>query len=851
MLLLTLLACDGEPAKPPVPNAVCDPITAQADAPPLTAGAPQAGAAEAFLDLPVGTPLSGYTARCSCFGNAAKVDYRKSAYVTKFNVSAGVQTRIPVKAFWIYNGDQDLVILKIDVIYSFDGLVEEMERRLTAATGRNMDGKVVVTTSHSHASYGDFSDQVTYYLGSDRFNYEIFTRMADSAETTAMEAFSELVPARIGVSYQKDWDPENKVYHDRRGDNDTLQFFDDIPAGSYKDPYLAMVRMDTLDGEPIGVMFSTGLHGTSLDGDSAMISIDAPGFLETVFQERFDQPVVVALLQSGAGDASPGGSDDGYARLETVGEYAADALEALWEATPTSADPLTLETVSRSVPETHGDIRVTRNGTVDLYYTPYTEGLEPDEKIYDTDGSILSPIDEFNTLYGGAFCGEDPAYLPGYAPSQTFPYVNCVDVEMMIQVIGGFFALTEEEAALPILESRKAAITAARIGPVAILGADGTTTSDDVLMGFFPGETTAMYTEQFRRRAKTELGYDYTLPIGYSQDHEGYLLIPEDWLTGGYEIDINIWGPLQGEHIMEQLLVMADELLTTEVVEHPDPCGQYATTDYGAQILPEIAPDITPEAGTLLEVSPEYLWTPLLTEEEIEAAVVPDLTIPAQVPRVQGLLQMAWIGGDPGVDFPVLSLEYEGVGGWAPVFDVSGRRVEGGPDFLMSWTPDPQYPLEDAQTHYWWAAWQGVGHVVDRAGLPLGNYRMVAEGKTWQGGETTWPWTTSDYRVESSTFELVPGALTLTASGADLYVSLVAPGRGYRLIGLGGSSTGDNPLPDHLAWVTLTDRDGVETTSEMTGSASEYQTLLSGVLTGDLASVTVEDRYGNSGTLSF
>mgnify|MGYP003340722714 CR=1 FL=1 len=156
MLLLTLYACQPEPKESPPPDETCDPVAAQADAPEIAPGAPQVGAAEAVLELPVGTPLSGYTSRCDCFGNSGDADRRDSAYTYSFAASAGVQSPVPVKAFWITNGDQDLVILKVDVIYSFDGLVEEMERRLTAATGIDMDGKVVDRKStrlnYSHSS---------------------------------------------------------------------------------------------------------------------------------------------------------------------------------------------------------------------------------------------------------------------------------------------------------------------------------------------------------------------------------------------------------------------------------------------------------------------------------------------------------------------------------------------------------------------------------------------------------------------------------------------------------------------------------------------------------------------------
>ncbi len=864
-LLLPLLSCTPDPVPDPVPD-VCDPVAAQANAPAIVPGAPLAAAAERWMELPIGTPLSGYTGRCDCFGGDGDADRRDSAYTYEFAASAGVQTPIPVKAFWLSNGDQDLVIIKIDLIYSFDGLVEEMEDRLSAATGKNLDGKVVVTTNHSHASHGAYSDQITFYLGSDRFNFEIFTRMASLAEATAMDAYDGLQPAKIGVGYAKDWDPDDRVYHDRRGDNDATQFFPDIPAGRYKDPNLTMIRLDSLADEPIGVLFNFGIHGTILDGDNPMISIEAPGHVEQVFEERFDTPVVVALLQGAAGDASPSGSDDGYARMETVGEEAADALEALWASIPTASDPISLETTSRSIDQTHDAIHITRGGTVDLRYTPFVDDddFEPDNIIYADEvwadgvlvshGALLSPLDEFNLANGGAFCGEDPAYLPGFAPADVFPYVNCVDVTKMLAVIKGFFDLTDLEAPLPIPESERAGFTAARFGPVPIRGADGQATTDEFFIGFFPGETTATYTEQFRRRAAAELGFEHAMAVGYSQDHEGYLLIPEDWLTGGYEIDINVWGPLQGEHIMERLLETSADVLTTDVVEHPDPCGEYQPTDYeqyGAWTLPPLAPEISPEAGTLLTTPPDYLWTPIYTEDERDAGIQPDLAIPPTVPRVQGLVQMAWIGGDPGVDYPDVTLERQDAGGaWETVLTTSGRPVSRGPDILLAHTPAPLLTHDLAQTHTYWASWQAVGHVDDRAGLPVGTYRLHVTGHTYEGANATWPWDTGEYTVDSAPFEVVPATLTLSVSGADLTATLLGPDHGYRLIGMEGNYRGNNPLPTDMARVTATFADGTTTALDHVGTRASGVTTLVGAVPDGAVALTVADIYGNVGTLT-
>jgi len=852
LLLLALVGCPS-PQKDDdsVAPAACDPTAPQPDAPAIRQGAPQAGVAEAVLQLPVGTPLSGYTGRCDCFGGDGDVDARDSVYAEKFASSAGIQTAPVLKAFWLSNGDQDFVILKVALIYPFDGLVKEVEARLSEATGRNLKGKVVLTTNHSHSSYGDFSNTPTYFLGSDKFNLEVYERFVEQTTEVALAAWTDLQPVKLGVGFARDWDPQDRVYRDRRGDNDGTQFFDDIPVGGHKTPYLSMIRIDTLDDAPVGVLFDFGIHGTSLDGDNAMVSTDAPGLLDTVFEERFGAGVVVAHIQGAGGDISPAGSDQGYANLETVGEYADDALWELYSGIPTSADPIWLEGAGRSVSQLRDDIRVTRGGTTDMYYVPYDEDLVPDNIVYDENGDIIPAIDEFNVPYGAAFCGEDPAYLPGFAPSEAFPYVNCVELSKMVGIIGAFFDLTAEQIALPLPEATKATLAALRFGPVPILDEDGSTTTDDVFMGFFVGEPTTYFEEQFKRRAAAELGYEHAILVGYSQDEEGYLLLPEDWLLGGYEASINQWGPLQAEHLMERLFVMADEVLSTpEVAEDSDPCGVYHIPTYLEWELPTAAPDVTPEAGTRLDVATEYIYSPLYSLDELEAGALPNLTLPAELPRVQGVAELAWLGGDAGVDWPLVTLQRMEGGSWVDATTATGRVITGGPDILVTHTPDPLLPTADVQQHTWYAAWQAVGHVDDRAGLPLGTYRLHVEGQHYVGSETTWPWSTASYTVDSEPFELVAGSLTLTAGGAGLTASIDAPARGYRLVDLAGHSQGQNPLPEHLATVTREYEDGRSEVEEQVGVASGRTTSLAVDLAEvGLVRVRVADLHGNEGVL--
>jgi neutral ceramidase len=812
----------------------------------LTAGAPQAGAAEGNLDLPVGAPMGGYSSRCDYLGGDGEVDKRQSAYVNSFSPTVGIQTAARGKVLWLSNGDQDLVVYQIDAIYSFSGLVEALEDRLEAATGRALDGRVVVATSHTHHAPANFSRDLHFFLGGDRYNEEIFQRLVGSMEALGLDAFAGLQPAAIGVGVATDWDPDDRVYRDRRGENDALAVWDDAPPGMGKDPTLWLLRVDTAAGDPLAVFYDFGIHGTVLDGDNPLVSGDATNGVETVLAEAFDTPVVVAHLQGAGGDASPAGDEvdrPAYARLEALGEAAVDGIMALWEATPTSTAPFLLETISHSVPENRDQIRVTRDGAVDWTYAPYddSEDYHSDDLIYDENGDILSPIDEFNAKYGGVFCGyEDPLISTGTIGSSVPPYDGCMDVELISWVLTGIFELDEEDVILPMPDSTTANTTVSRLGPVAMRLADGTTVEDEVLIGFLPGETTAMYVEQWRRRAAAELGFEHAFVVGYAQDHEGYLLIPEDWLLGGYEPNINVWGPLQGEHIMEGALDAA-RALRTDTLEPQDPTGEFQPIDYPPEALPEGAPDETPGAGTAADAVPEDLWIPL----EVSAAVAPEPVLE----RVSGLAQFIWEGGDPGVDSPRVALQRldEASGAWEDVTTQAGRTVDQSmPDILLVHLPDPLYPWTDSQTHTWWAGWQAVGHVHDRAGLPTGTYRLHVSGQSYSGGATTWPWPSAPYEVASPSFEVVAAPLSVVASGDGVVTaSLDGPAWGYRLVSRTGLPRGGNPVEGASLWWELGDGSLVADGAAPVDGASA--TSFAGTIPEDAVAAVVVDAHGNEG----
>ncbi len=816
--------------------------------PELKAGAPRVGAAEGTLKLPVGTPLAGFTARCGCSGSFSKQDERDSAYSASFTESTGVHIRPTIKALWIDNGDEHLVMTKTDQIYSFDGFVDALTTRLEELTGEDLRGRVTHSTNHNHSSYGTVSQHTGLFLGGDKFNRENFERMVEQVAAVSLEAYEARKDAAIGVGWTKDWDPENRVYSDRRGVNNDLVVWEDMgPEQGGKDPHMQVLRVDdATDGSPIAIVMAWGMHPYVFGEDSPLATADATALVEAEVAEAFDTKVVTMFLQTGGGDASVRGSDQGWAKMETVGFYARDAVLDLWEATPTSSDPIKMETTSRAVSMAPSDVRVTRDGDVNWFYPAWKgEGqYQPDGEVYDENGDIISPLDEWYSEFGAAFCGSGDFDFPvGGLPTEHPIYTSCMNVGLLTALVKAFFRLTDEQVELPLDGMQQTYAAASRLGPLPVLYADGSTDVTDLLLGFFPGEPTSMYTEQWRRRVKAELGYDNAILFGYSMDHEGYLLIPEDWMRGGYEPDITFQGPLAAEYIMEQVLATSESILGTDVREGFDPAqGTYVYEDVP---LPTEQPDTTPTAGTRLtnETLPEYYWVP--------DGFRVDLEIPAVMERIGGMVQLGWIGGDPGVDDPRVTLQIETDSGWEDVRTHSGRVVnEDHHDFGLGYTPDPLFPSDAEQTHYWWTVWQAVSHIKDRPGLPVGTYRLHVDGERYLGGDTTWPWTSEPYTLDSDAFEIVPATVVLAPELDGVWASLLAPSMGFRMIDIEGSSKGANPLRGELelTWSTPTG-DVVETIEASEPDGGRTWIDITGQPTA--TELTVTDPYGNSGSVSF
>lgn len=788
----------------------------------VTAGPLTAGAAERVLHVPVGTALGGYTGRAGFLSSAGVVDARKVAMPGSFNPSIGVTAAPRVKALALSAGGETVVILKADLIFAYEGLVFDLEQRL----GPELTGKVLLATSHSHSAWAQFTGHGPLKLGAGQMRDVVYQRLLDAFEAAARDALDHRRPAKLGVFASAQFDPTDQINRDRRDDNDHL------PGGDRGEDHLYLLRVDGTDGAPIAIVPIFGQHPTLNGEDNPFASTDATGALERVLEEQFDRPVVVMHVQSAGADTSavghggldcnakPGKPSDPcfhWTAEEGHGRAARPELMAAWtQAGTTMRDSIELEMVSRSIetgpyPET---FRI-RGGA--LSYAPFDGKTEPDGVVYEG-SALVSPIDEFNAPVGAALCETatpmfPTASIPG--TEGTLPYGSCLRLDLAAPILGPIFDIDfGVDERHPVCEATRTTISALRIG--------------DYVLGTLPGEVSILLADLVRE--KSPLGQN-AIVVGYAQGHVGYMLRPEDWMLGGYEPSVTFWGPLEAEYIAEQLLALMPLAMTPE--REDGAAGGTTRVAVPTMVDRLEVDDPATDAGTVPATVPDVAWARTGTPTQAQPA--------AQIPRVSGIATFVWIGDDPQVKTPRVTLQVEVAGQFVDVARYSGRPVEDG-EIVLAYTPSP-LQRRGPQTHVWVAEWQAVpwiGGLNDgldgRGGVPLGRYRFHVQGSTWS--------------LDSAPFEVVAGGLV--AQGAQraggavrATLALHAP-KGWRLMDPSAPSNQPVPVRGQQVTVALLGTGGaVLSSSQVTSDAS------GGISVPDNASalgVRVTDRFGNTAT---
>ena len=791
----------------------------------LTAGSPKAGVAESFLEVPIGVPLGAYTGRDVNLGlggasASQPADRRTSPWAHKFFPSVGASTGIALDVLWLSNDDRHLVFITADLGAAFDGILHEVTLHLSAKTGIDLTGQVHFAVNHTHSGYAGHHGSMHFAPGFDRFDPRIAHRLVKQMVDVAMRAYDDLEPAKIGLGVIEDFDPigEDLIFKDRREANDHLHDIHGQPTGAgFKDPRAHILRVENSEGtlKALGIHF--GIHGTLFNADNLWAHWDAPGAIVHGISAAYDGLPVV-FLQGYAGDVKPVGDGSGLASADRLSRITPPKVRRAIDSIVTSGEPMVFDSANITVPQSLEKVEVNRRGTKNFRYKQHkfdedSTPLEaPDNLVYDDNGDVIELIDEFVAPTGAGLCEPGAGSLLaalgfGLIGPEAEPYRYCVLVDQFGDLLTDLYEMnhdaifTQTENGPATLEPGMSTtvMAFAKFDGIPMTSIDGDTvnTIDRAKAGFLfvPGEPCTLFGFRAEKYIR-DLGYDAGIIVGYANDHEGYFMTIEDWLAGGYEPGINIWGPLQAEYLLEAALPMAERGLEDFVIRTDDLTVPVTTSlePVGFEAFEETR-HLTPNAG-------KQVVTPLPDEQflvlpaGLSRNTFDPLSPPATVRALDGFYFAAFEGGDVSVDNPRITLEFQGANGFEPANLGDGRvATHNGPGIMLSHTPSPAKTndLFIERRHFWTLAWQAIGEGVSESGwadIQLGTYRFVVEGKQFTNdGDEPVP-----YRIELPSFELIPGEITVTQADGKLSLSYVEAPTGLRLRSARGQPTAAAPL---------------------------------------------------------
>jgi hypothetical protein len=639
----------------------------------LTAPPPDADHSQKHpLQVGIGDVPLDFPVGVSMAGYGARVGPR-TPYRKTLGGSERFWDRPRVKAYVFDNGLKRVALVRPATSWSTDYLISHTAWRLYQATGQNWVDRIITVANHTHSYPGRYSFWIPTrsmgVLGHGDYSQEIFHRHSDAIAKAILAAIDDLQPARVGWTYVDAMDPEHKVHRYRRGE---------WPIEM--DDSLVTLRIDDDQGNPRALLFNFALHGTHTD-DTAVTG-DAPGAVELIAQSELQEltglPVVATFLSGNSGDVSPAGDGTGlddWRKIQEVGHQAWPILKAQFEALEgqTTAD-------------------------VDL----------------DT-ASIRAPINREALGYGpGEFIDED-------GNEYLFGAFQCAgsgdeDPETMHQdgQLGCIFSAQMLSGGVPVPDFCKVRISLLKINDLGFVTVPGEPASD-----FGRGLA----------QAYRDAGFAAGHVLGYSQDHHLYVMHEDNWLQGGYEPSMGIWGWAEGDYFYS---------LAIEGIDRFASQGGFSEAN---GVLPSW-----------------YEWhddtvAPTPTAAGQAGQVVQD--VPETIERTD-LITFQWTGGHPGVDLPSFTLERQDGPFWVKMTNAAGITYSDDLHSSMTW-----YLGDYEADHTWSIEWE------EDFDFPAGTYRMRVDGNFFDGGGT------QPYTTLSRTFELRPSS-RLVITAIDLQAERVA-----------------------------------------------------------------------------
>src|SRR5262249_15766035 len=248
---------------------------------PPGAGTLRAGAARVSITPApdAALPMSGYTGRTEGF--------------------KGIHDDLNVRAIVVDDGSAQAAIVTCEVIGIAHALADRIIERVSRDTAIPHDN-ILLAAVHTHAApaIGTYSEAADGDVARRRDEY--VQKLEDAVVGAVRQAKASLQPARIGFGTGK----ANVNMNRRAPDADGGWMLGNNPEG-VSDKTVAVIRFDTLSGQPLAIFSNYAVHGTVLGQGNMQISSDLPGATSRTVESHYGGTVVSPWTSSAAGDQDP------------------------------------------------------------------------------------------------------------------------------------------------------------------------------------------------------------------------------------------------------------------------------------------------------------------------------------------------------------------------------------------------------------------------------------------------------------------------------------------------------------------------------------------------------------------
>lgn len=233
-------------------------------------------------------------------------------YGRYFNFIEGKLTPLFVRTIYFTEAahHHKFIFVNCELSFTTDIIrVEVMKRiREVDATILPEDSQLMITCQHTHSSPGGFSHHPFYNFTTPGFKPEIFAAVVNGIADSVIAAYKNIQPVQIKL-HKGEFESDIDVAFNRsiRAYNRNPEITKKTAFETHEalDREMHVLRIDDLEGNPLGQVNFFGVHTTSLGNRVNKMCSDNKGYASTFFEEDIGGNFVAIFAQKVAGDVSP------------------------------------------------------------------------------------------------------------------------------------------------------------------------------------------------------------------------------------------------------------------------------------------------------------------------------------------------------------------------------------------------------------------------------------------------------------------------------------------------------------------------------------------------------------------